>query len=204
MTPTSTAPAVSSPDLNTTQAAQRDMRTAYLGGAPGVLVSGLVWAVACCVATWISPQRAVWALFIGGACIHPLSLVLVRLLGRSARHGRDNPLAALAMATTVWMIMMLPLAYGVSQLRIEWFFPAMLFVIGGRYLCFHTLYGNRLYWVMGAVLAIAGTVLFKLNAPVALGAMAGAAIEIVFAGILFLQEQGVSSNNRARAQPPGG
>ena len=162
--------AQASTDLRTMAAAQRDMRMAYLGGAPGVLVSGLVWAVACCVAIWMSPQRAVWALFIGGACIHPLSLLLVRLLGSPARHGKDNPLGALAMATTFWMIMMLPLAYGVSLLRMEFFFPAMLFVIGGRYLCFQALYGNRLYWVMGALLGGAGLVLFKLKAPVAVGA----------------------------------
>jgi hypothetical protein len=161
------------------------MRSGYLGGAPGVLVSGLVWAVAGCVATWISPQRAVWALFIGGVFIHPVAVLLTRLLGRAGRHAAGNPLGALAMATTFWMIMMLPLTYGVSLLRIELFFPAMLFVIGGRYLCFQTLYGNRLYWIIGAVLALAGYGLAQLNAPAAVGGFAGAVIEIVFAGLLL-------------------
>lgn len=172
-------------DLAALAAAQRDMRSGYLGGAPGVLVSGLVWAVAGCVATWISPQRAVWALFVGGVFIHPVAVLLTRLLGRAGRHAPGNPLAALAMATTFWMIMMLPLAYGVSLLRIELFFPAMLFVIGGRYLCFHTLYGNRLFWICGAVLALAGFGLAELKAPVALGGFAGAAIEITFACLLL-------------------
>lgn len=172
-------------DLTTLAAAQRDMRSAYLGGAPGVLVSGLVWAVAGCVATWISPQRAVWALFVGGVFIHPVAVLLTRLLGRAGRHAPGNPLGALGMATTFWMIMMLPLAYGVSLLRIDLFFPAMLFVIGGRYLCFQTLYGYRLYWIFGAVLALAGYGLAKLNAPVALGGFAGAVIETVFACLLL-------------------
>lgn len=161
------------------------MRMGYIGGAPGVLVSGLVWAIACCVAMWVSPERAVWALFIGGMFIHPVAVLLTRLLGHPGRHTPGNPLGALAMATTFWMILMLPLAYGVSLLRIDLFFPAMLFVIGGRYLCFQTLYGNRMYWVMGAVLALAGYALATFNAPVVLGAFAGAAIEIVFAGILL-------------------
>lgn len=175
----------SSLDLTTLAAAQRDMRSAYMGGAPGVLVSGLVWAVAGCVATWISPERAVWALFVGGVFIHPVAVLLVRLLGRTGRHAHGNPLGGLAMATTFWMIMMLPLAYGVSLLRVDLFFPAMLFVIGGRYLCFQTLYGSRLYWIIGAVLALAGYGLVELNAPVALGAFAGAVIETVFAGLLL-------------------
>ena len=66
--PTASTPVA---DLNILATAQRDMRTGYMDGAPGVLVSGLVWAIAGCVATWLSPQRAVWALFIGGVFIHP-------------------------------------------------------------------------------------------------------------------------------------
>jgi hypothetical protein len=172
-------------DRTTLAAAQQDMRSAYLGGAPGVLVSGLVWAVAGCVATWISPQRAVWALFVGGVFIHPVAVLLARLLGRTGRHTPGNPLGALAMAITAWMIMMLPLAYGVSLLRIDLFFPAMLFVIGGRYLCAQMLYGYRLYWIFGAVLALAGFCLAESNAPVALGGFAGAMIEIVVACLLL-------------------
>ena len=188
MTKIQTAPQASSisTGVTTLADAQRDMRTAYLGGAPGVLVSGLVWTVAACVALWLSPQRAVWALFVGGVFIHPLSVVLVRLLGRSGRHAQGTPLGPLAMATTFWMILMLPLAYAVSLLRIELFFPAMLFVIGGRYLCFQTLYGNRLYWLIGAVLAVSGYCLAALNAPVAIGAGAGALIEIGFAAVLLV------------------
>ena len=182
---TAEATPTSPPDQGTLANAQHDMRTAYLGGAPGVLVSGLVWAGAACVALWLSPPRAVWALFVGGVFIHPLSVVLVRLLGRSGTHAQGNPLAPLAMATTFWMILMLPLAYGVSLLRIDLFFPAMLFVIGGRYLCFQTLYGNRLYWLIGAVLAVSGYGLAASNAPVALAAFAGALIEIGFAGVLL-------------------
>jgi hypothetical protein len=173
-------------DLTTLAGAQLDMRSAYLNGAIGALVSGTVWAVAGCVAAWISPERSVWALFIGGVFIHPVTVLFARLLGRSGKHASDNSLGALAMATTLWMIMMLPLAYGVSLLRIDLFFPAMLFVIGGRYLCFQTLYGIRMYWLFGATLALAGYGLAVLQAPVALSGFTGAAIEAVFACLLLI------------------
>lgn len=172
-------------DLATTAAAQRDMRAGYLGGAPGVLVSGSVWAVAGCVAVWQAPERAVWVLFVGGMFIHPIAVLCARLLGAPGRHAPGNPLGALAMATTFWMIGMLPLAYGIALWRIELFFPAMLLVIGGRYLCFHTLYGNRLYWAFGAVLGLAAWGLASANAAPATGAFAGALIEIVFAVVLL-------------------
>jgi len=154
--------------------AQRDMRHAYMDGAPGVLTSGTVWLIAGMACILRSPAEAVWALFIGGMLIHPVALVLLKLSGRPAAHARTNPLGTLALMTTIWMILSLPLAYGVSMLRIEWFFPAMLFVIGGRYLTFATLYGMRIYLLFGAVLALAG---YALGAQGA-GAAAGAAIEI--------------------------
>lgn len=192
-------PAGTSPDLATVAAAQRDMRLGYMGGAPGALVSGLVWIAAGCVATWISPQRAVWALFIGGIFIHPVSVMLGRLMGCPGRHTKGNPLGALGMATTFWMIMALPLAYGVSLLRIDLFFPAMLLVIGGRYLCFQTLYGNRLYWVLGGLLGLAGYGLAASHAPVPLSAYVGGVIEVLFACLLMVSARRENSLQPAPA-----
>lgn len=166
-------------------AAQHDMRTAYLGGAPGLFVSGTVWAIAGLVCLWRSPQTALWALYAGGVLIHPLSVLLTRLLGRSGSHAPGNPFGALAMASTIWMILMLALAYGIARWRIDLFFPAMLFIIGGRYLTFATLYGGKLFWICGAALALAGYGLATLHALPAAGAFAGAAIEIVFGGIVL-------------------
>ena len=47
--------ASTTPASLTTAAAQQDMRTAYLGGAPGLLVSGSVWAIAGVVCLMRSP-----------------------------------------------------------------------------------------------------------------------------------------------------
>jgi hypothetical protein len=180
-------------------AAQQDMRTAYLGGAPGLFVSGSVWAIAGAVCLTRSPQAAVWALYAGGVLIHPVSALLTRALGRSARHAAGNPLGMLAFATTIWMIMMLALVYGISLWRIDLFFPAMLFVIGGRYLTFATLFGRKLFWVCGAVLALAGYALAARHAPPAAGAFTGAAVEIVFGCILLAGMRGTKGAAHASA-----
>lgn len=173
----------------TLAAAQREMRDAYLGGAPGVLVSATVWCIAGLVCLWRSPQQAVWTLFIGGALIHPLSVVLLKLLKRPGRHASNNPLGPLALSSTVWMIMSLPLAWVASTVRADWFFPAMLLVIGGRYLNFATLYGTRLYWLFGAALALGAWALVSAKASPALGAFTGAAIEAGFGMALWLAER---------------
>src|SRR5690348_11057141 len=116
--------------------AQRDMGRAYLSGVPGMLTSAAVWFAAGIVALRLSPQQALWMLFIGAAFIHPVSVLLVKLLGRSGKHARGNPLGSLAFATTVWLILCCAIAYGLALYRMDWFFPAMLCVIGGRYLVF--------------------------------------------------------------------
>jgi hypothetical protein len=173
------------PAALTIAGAQRDMRHAYMDGAPGVLTSGTAWFVAGMACMLRSPAEAVWALFIGGMLIHPVALVLLKLFGRPAAHARANPLGTLAFMTTLWMILSLPLAYAVSLLRIDWFFPAMLFVFGGRYLTFATLYGMRIYLLFGAVLALAGYALGAQGAGAAAGAFAGAAIEIGFGAFML-------------------
>ncbi len=166
--------------------AQREMRFAYYGGAPGMLTSAAVWLTAAIVCLRYSAQQAVWTLLIGGMFIHPLSLLLTKALGRPGKHSRGNPFGTLALASTFWLILSCPLAYAASRLQIEWFFPAMLAVIGGRYLTFATMFGDRSYWICGAVLAIAGYWLARAYAPPPFGAFAGAIIESVFAVVIFI------------------
>ncbi len=166
--------------------AQREMRFAYYGGGLGVLSSATVWLAASLVCTLYSSERAVWALFIGGMFIHPVAVLLNKALGRPGKHSAGNPFGPLALASTFWLILSLPLAYAVSLLRIDWFFPAMLFVIGGRYLTFSTIYGLRIYWVCGGALALAAYALAAMHASPGLGSLTGGAIEAVFAVVIML------------------
>jgi Family of unknown function (DUF7010) len=57
--------------------AQRDVRSIFLGGFPGQLVSSLVWLLSAVLATWQSPKSAIIALFVGGFFIFPLTQLLL-------------------------------------------------------------------------------------------------------------------------------
>ena len=162
------------------------MRDAYFSGATGVLTSGLVWGCAGFVSLMVSATSAVWTLFIGGALLHPVSVMMDKLLGRRGTHTPKNPLGPLAIASTLWLIFCLPIAYVVSTVNLSWFFPAMLLVIGGRYLTFGVLFGLRTYWILGASLAAAAYLLFESGASPTLGAFAGSAIELLFSVTLFV------------------
>ncbi|MBQ0929582.1 hypothetical protein KAK07_00605 [Ideonella sp. 4Y16] len=168
-------------------AAQADMRQGYLDGAPGVLASSLAWLVAAGVAWQVSAPAAVLTLLAGGALIHPVGVLLARALGRRGAHTPGNPLARLAVEGTLWMLAGIAVAYGLQVLRIEWFFPAMLLAIGGRYLSFQTLYGLRVYWVMGGVLCVLGLGLALARAAPVSAALAGGLVEAAFAAALLAQ-----------------
>lgn len=164
--------------------AQRDMRAGYFGGAPGMFASALVWLVAGLVAVQVSPQRAVAALLVGGVFIHPIGVLFARALGRSGQHSHGNPLGQLALETTAWLVLSMPIAYAISLHRLDLFFPAMLLVIGGRYTTFATLFGARVFWACGGALVVAAYLLASVAATPAAGAFTGAAIEAVFAAII--------------------
>jgi hypothetical protein len=165
--------------------AQRDMRYGYAGGAPGMFASAMAWCTAGVVALNGTPKQAVVALFIGGMLIHPVGVLLTKLLRRPGAHAKGNPFAALAMESTIMMIMCFPLAYGASLVRSEWFFPAMMMIIGGRFLLFATMYGMKIYWVCGAALGVAGWLLYKSGAPLATGAFTGMTIEATFSLVIY-------------------
>lgn len=165
---------------------QADMRYGYLCGAPGVLVSGLTWLLAGVVALTVSAPAAILTLLVAGAAIHPLSVLVAKALGRPGGHTPDNPLAWLAGETTVLLIVGLVVAYAVSTLRVEWFFPTALLIIGGRYLTFQTLYGVRTYWACGGALCVGGLALGYVSAPAYISAFVGAATELGSALALFV------------------
>jgi hypothetical protein len=165
--------------------AQADMRHAYLGGAAGVFASGLAWLVAGIVGLTVSPYGAIAALFFGGMLIHPAAILLSKLAGRPGKLQKHNPLAPLALEGTIWMLLLIPLALYVATRWPQYFFIAMLLIIGGRYLTFATLYGTRLYWLLGALVAASAFALIAMKASVATTALTGATIELIFALLLF-------------------
>jgi hypothetical protein len=167
--------------------AQAEMRVSYLSGAPGVAASAAAWLAAAAVALAGNPSAAVWTLLIGGAFIFPVSVLLTKVLGGPGKHTKSNPMGGLAMEGTFWLLAGIAIAVGMQAVRQEWFFPAMLLLIGGRYLTFQTIYGMRIYWVLGAVLCVAGVALALGRVPVFTSALVGGLVELVFAAAIFLQ-----------------
>jgi hypothetical protein len=169
---------------------QADMRRSYVWGATGIMTSGVVWLVAGFVAYLHDPRAAIWTLFIGASLIVPVSNLVDKLIGAPGKHSKGNGLSQLALETTVFMLMCLPLAYVLSIFRINLFFPAVMMIIGGRYVTFGTVYGTPLYWILGGLLGLGAFASLALGLPPHLAAWVGGGIELVFgAGLLVAKRK---------------
>lgn len=165
--------------------AQAEMRAACYDGAPGILISGLVWVTAAVISLTYGAERGIWTLLIGGVLISPLADLLTKALGRSASPPKGNPLTALAIASTLWLIVNCAMAYGLSRYSLMLFFPAMMAVIGCRYMVFATLFNRSIYLVLGSVLVLLGMAAIGLQLKPWHSAALGGLIEIGFAVAVF-------------------
>ena len=143
--------------------AQRDVRTVFRHGSIGQLVSGVIWLAAALAASAGSVRWAVLLVVVGGAFIFPLTQLGLRLLGGPHALRRDHPMNALAMQVAFTVPLVLPVAGAAALYRIEWFFPAVMVILGAHYLPFVFLYGMPSFAVLGGGLIGAG-VLIALQA----------------------------------------
>ena len=139
--------------------AQREVRSVFLGGSIGQLVTGAIWLISAALSTWAGERQGIIALFLGGMLIFPLTQLSLRLIGRPGTLGRDNPLSQYSLQSVFAMVAMYPLIYAAVLYNINWFYPAFMLVVGAHYLSFIFLYGMWQYGVLAAVLFGSGLTL---------------------------------------------
>jgi len=169
---------------NTMKNNQFEMRTAFLGGFAGQLVSGLIWLAAAVVSTVITAQVGMAVLFFGSMLIFPLTQTTLRLMGRSAKASPDNKLWGLGSQIAFTVPINFLLVGAATLYRETWFFPAALIVVGSHYLPFITLYGMKMFAVLAGLMVIAGAGIGLYGPDMfSLGGWIGAGLLIAFAFI---------------------
>jgi hypothetical protein len=139
--------------------AQREMRTRYVGGFFGQLVSGALWLLSASLALWSTPRIAITTLVVGGVFIFPITELLIRLTGARASLSADNGLRQLGMQAAFVLPLSMPLVLPVGLYRLNWFYPAMTILVGAHYLPFVTLYGMRMFAALGGLLVGGGVLI---------------------------------------------
>ena len=131
--------------------AQEDLRRAYVGGGPGVVISGIIWLAA----TWIQHTNGVGAgfaaLFFGGMLIFPVSKLVCRTVFSRANESSSNPFGKTVLEGTVAMIGGLFAAWLFLPLKPLLVFPLAAVAVGTHYFIFKTVYGNRWFWMLAVI-----------------------------------------------------
>lgn len=178
---------------------QREMRSAFLGGFAGQLVSGLIWLAAAAFATWLSPLAGMAALFFGSMGIFPLTQLAVRLLGRPGKVSPENGLWPLGSQVAFTVPLNFLLVGAATLYREDWFFPAAMVVIGSHYLPFITLYGMKLFGVLAALLVVAGAGLALYGPPIF--TLGGWLTGLVLIGFAFAGRSFVLKEEKQETKP---
>ena len=164
--------------------AQRQMRTRFVGGFYGQLVSGLLWFTSAALAQWSSPRAGIITLVIGGVAIFPFTELLLRLEGARTTVSPENGLYDLGRQVALVLPLSMPLLLPVTLYRLTWFYPGMMILLGAHYLPFNFLYGMRMFTVLSALLVGAGVFIGRYASHTfALGGWFTATVLLVFAVI---------------------
>ncbi|MGH8229255.1 MAG: DUF7010 family protein [Steroidobacteraceae bacterium] len=139
--------------------AQREMRIRFSGGFYGQCVSGLLWLVSASLATWSTPRAAITTLVVGGFFIFPVTELLIRVSGRQNQLSVRNSLRHLGMQIAFVLPVTMPLLLPVGLYRLNWFYPAMMILLGAHYIPFVFLYGMRMFAVLASLVVGSGLVI---------------------------------------------
>jgi len=166
------------------QDAQREVRSVYIGGFWGQLVSSVIWLVSAALGTWVSPKASILTIVIAGFFIFPLTQMLLRLSGGRASVSRPNQFHWLGMQVALVLPFSMLLLVPVGLFRLNWFSPALMILVGAHYLPFATLYGMRMFLFLAGILMTAGVVIaLYFSGRFSLGAWIAGVALFVFAWI---------------------
>ena len=164
--------------------AQQEVRIRFVGGFYGQLVSGLLWLVSAGLATWRSPRAAITALVVGGFFIFPATEMLIRMAGKNSPLSATNSLRWLGMQVAFVLPLSMPLLLPVGLYQLNWFYPALMILLGAHYLPFVFLYGMRMFAILAALLVGGGFALSQYwSNSFSAGAWYTGAVLLVFAGV---------------------
>lgn len=162
--------------------AQRKNRLRFSGGFYGQAVSGMIWLVSACFASWSDPRTAIVILVVGGFFIFPITEILVRSVGSRMKLDRENSLSQLGMQVAFVLPLSMPLLVPVCQYNLNLFYPALMILLGAHYVPFVFLYGMRMFACLAAFLLGGGVIIvMNLTSSFSIGAWYTAIFLLIFA-----------------------
>jgi hypothetical protein len=136
--------------------AQQDLSRAYVGGGPGVMISGLVWLAAASMQHFQGVGSGFAALFFGGMLIFPISKLVCRAGFRRDNESSSNPFGMTILECTIAMIGGLFAAWLFLPSKPTLVFPLAAIAVGTHYFVFKTTYADRSFWLLAGIVTAIG------------------------------------------------
>lgn len=140
-------------------AAQSKVRYAYRSASIGQLYAGVVWLASAAAWSMFDSTAGILVLFIGGFFIYPVTSVASRLLGNPGVIRAENPLREAGVTIPIVGALGLPVAGAAALYDVDWFYPAVMVIMGAHYLPFSHLYGMRIFLPLGTAMWLVGVVI---------------------------------------------
>ena len=180
--------------------AQKEVRTIFVGGFWGQLVSSVLWLASAALATWKSPRAAILELVVCGFFIFPITQLLLRLSGGPASVKRENPLGNLGMQIAFTLPPCMLLLVPVTAFRLNLFYPAFMILVGAHYLPFTFLYGMRMFLPLAATLVGGGVaIVYLFPGSLSMGGWIAGLTMLIFAviGRISVQDERAASGQES-------
>jgi hypothetical protein len=142
--------------------AQREIRSRFVGGYYGQLVSGILWLTSAALAERYGTRVSIGMVVIGGFFIFPITELLVRVSGGGTEISPENSLRYLGMQVAFVLPLSMPLLLPITLYNVGLFFPALMILLGAHYVPFVFLYGMKMFAVLAGLL-IGGGVFLALR-----------------------------------------
>jgi len=163
--------------------AQHEIRSGTVGGFWGQLLYSILYFLSAAVGTWVTPKASILTAIIGGFLVFPLMQLMLRLEGRRPM-SKENPFYWLCMQIAFVLPLSMLLLWPVGLYRLNWFFPALMILVGAHYLPFATSYGMRMFLFLAGILVAEGYMIaVYFSASFSLGAWVTGFTLFVFAWI---------------------
>ena len=138
--------------------------------------------------------------FFAGWLIFPIATLACRLVFRRTKESPNNPLGGVALESTIAMIAGLFVAWLFLPFAPQNVFPIAAIAVGTHYFAFGSAYGDRLFWLLGALITAVGVLDLQGILSLPFGTiLAVALIELVFAIVLTLRSLRMEATKRGAA-----